>query len=130
MGFFSSLFGRPKRTINVDHGLSYRVVNPFMVEVLISPHWQESCGQAQDMRKPQRQTLSDIKKFNAVAMCGTESEAWAVLQVLEQMDHFCERCGDEAYPWKKKCDACGSTLWKGKKPIQMAVVREPPQAAT
>lgn len=123
MGFFSSLF-KPvtKPPVEIDHGLSYRAVDPFRVEVLIEPKWVEACDQAADKRKPKATTKANIAKFNAAADCKTESEAWAVLNVLEQMDHFCERCGEDVLWDDKKCSECGGKLWKGPKKLEMVVV--------
>lgn len=123
MGFFSSLF-KPaaKPAVEIDHGLGYRVVDPYRVEVLIEPKWGEACDQAADKRKPKATTKANIAKFNATAECKTESEAWAVLNVLEQMDHFCERCGEDVLWDDKKCCECGTKLWKGAKKLEMVVV--------
>lgn len=123
MGFFSSLF-KPaeKPPVVIDHGLSYRVVTPFKVEVLIEPKWCEACEQAANMRKPTRGTMSGIRKLNATTVCKTESEAWAVANVLDQMEHFCEKCGEEVQTWDKKCDECGEKLWQGRTPLELVVV--------
>jgi hypothetical protein len=126
MGLFSILFGhRPKPPINIDHGLSYRIVNPFKVEVLIEPKWCETCGQSEDMGKPKRASLATITKYNAEAACKTESEAFAVAEVLEQMEHFCEHCGEEVPYWRKKCEECKKVLWQGRKKLEMVVVHVP-----
>jgi hypothetical protein len=126
MGFFSSLFrSRPKPAVQVEKGLSYRIVNPFLVEVLIAPKWVEFDGEAEDLRKPSRDNLSRIKKLNAVADCKTESEAYAVATVLDHIQHFCENCGQEVEAWYSKCDDCKKPLWKGKKKMEMVVVHVP-----
>ena len=125
MGFFANLFrARPKPAINVEDGLDYRVLNPFKVEVLISPKWMEDgCD---DMGKPGRRELAFIKKLNAVAECQTQSEAAAVERVLECMEHFCEHCGEEVYECDKKCEECKKPLWKGSKKLEMVVVHVTP----
>jgi hypothetical protein len=124
VGFFANLFrARPKPAINVEDGLNYRVINPFKVEVLISPKWTEDgCD---DMGKPGRRALAFIKKLNAVAECRTQSEASAVERVLECMEHFCEHCGEEVYECDNKCDECKKPLWKGKQKMEMVVVHVP-----
>jgi hypothetical protein len=125
VGFFANLFrARPKPAINVEDGLDYRVLNPFKVEVLISPKWlEDGCD---DTGKPGRSELAFIKKLNAVAECRTQSEASAVERVLECMDHFCENCGEQVYEWDKKCDECKKPLWKGSKKMEMVVVHVTP----
>jgi len=124
--FFANLFrARPKPAINVEDGLDYRVLSPFKVEVLISPMWLEFDGESEDLGKPKRRTLSGIGKLNATAVCATESEACAVLAVLEDMPHNCEHCGEEVYAWEKKCDECKKPLWKGSKKLEMVVVHVP-----
>jgi hypothetical protein len=126
VGFFANLFqARPKPAIEVEAGLSYRVINPFTVEVLIAPKWLDYDGNAEDMGKPKRDELTFIKKLNAVAECRTQSEASAVARVLECMDHFCENCGEQVYEWDKKCDECNKPLWKGSKKMEMVVVHVP-----
>ena len=123
MGFFSSLFGsRPIAAIKAEEGLSYRVVNPFKVDVLIAPKWLEFDGEAEDVGKPSRENLAAIKRMNAVSDCKTESEAYAVAVVLEHMTHFCEHCASEVYPDDMKCDECKKPLWKGKQKLEMVVV--------
>jgi hypothetical protein len=126
MGFFSSLF-KPaaKPPVNIDHGLSYRIVDPFKVEVLIEHQWQECCEDGDAKRKPKLGTLSTIGKYNATAECKSELEAWAVSEVLEHMEHFCESCGEEFLYYRKKCDDCGKPLWQGRKKLQMVVVHGP-----
>ena len=120
MGFFSNLFSaKPKPSVSIDDGLSYRVVNPFVVEVLIEPKW---CELSDDQGKPKRGSLAIIKKYNATAECKTESEASAVAEVLDQMQHFCEHCGEEVQTWEKKCEDCGKALWKGSRKMEMVVV--------
>ena len=100
--------------------MDYRVVNNFKIEVLISPKWAEDgCD---DMGKPRRSEMAFIKKLNAVAECQTQSEASAVERVLECMEHFCENCGEEAYPDDKKCEECKKPLWKGKTKLEMVIV--------
>ena len=125
MGFFANLFrARPKPAINVEDGLDYRVLNPFKVEVLISPRWlEDGCD---DTGKPKRRTVSAIEKLNAAATCFTESEASGVLAVLENMPHNCEHCGEEVSSWEKKCDECKKPLWKGSKKLEMVVVHVTP----
>jgi hypothetical protein len=122
MGFFSSLF-KPaqKPAVNIDHGLSYRIADPFTVEVLIEQKWRECCEDGDENKKPKRGTLSTIDKYNAAAECRNELEAWAVSEVLEHMEHFCEHCGDEVLDYRKKCDECGKPLWQGRKKLQMVV---------
>lgn len=127
MGLFSNLFrARPKPAIEAEAGLSYRVVDPFRVEVLIAPKWMDFDGQAEDLGRPSRENLSYIKKLNAVANCKTESEAFAVTVVLDHMQHFCEHCAEEVSTWHKKCEECKKPLWKGKKKIEMIVVHVTP----
>jgi len=125
VGFFGNLFrARPKPAIEVEAGLSYRVIDPFKVEVLIAPKWlEDGCD---DTGKPGRSELAFIKKLNAVAECRTQSEASAVERVLECMDHFCENCGEQVYEWDKKCDECKKPLWKGSKKMEMVVVHVTP----
>jgi hypothetical protein len=123
MGFFSKLFRAASRpATHVDHGLSYRAVYPFTVEVLIEAKWVEACGQAEDQGKPTRDSLSTIRQYNATAACKTESEAFAVGSVLDAMDHFCEHCGHDATHPDKKCDNCGKKLWNGKRKLEMVIV--------
>lgn len=123
MGFLSLLFGaRPKPAIKVEEGLSYRVVNPFRVDVLIEPKWLEFSGESEDQGKPSRESLSFIKKLNAATECKTESEAFAVTVVLENMKHFCEHCDNEVSTCETKCYECKKPLWKGKKKVEMVIV--------
>lgn len=125
MGFFANLFrALQKPPVNVDGGLDYRVINRFKVAVLISPEWSEDGRD--DAGKPKQRTVSAIKKFNATAVCITESEASGVLSVLENMEHFCEHCGEEVYLCDKKCDGCKKPLWKGSKKLEMVVVHVTP----
>ena len=100
--------------------MGYRVINPFKVEVLISPKWlEDGCD---DTGKPKRGTVSAIHKLNATAACSTESEASGVLSVLENMQHNCEHCGEDVSAWEKKCEECKKPLWKGSKKLEMVVV--------
>lgn len=127
MGFFANLFrARPKPSINVEQGVDYRVLNPFKVEVLISPAWRQfDDEEAADQGKPRRSSLSVIKKLNAIADCKTASEAYAVAMVLDNMQHNCEHCGEEVSACEKKCDECKNPLWKGSKKLEMVVVHVP-----
>ena len=121
MGFFANLFrARPKPIINLEEGLGYRLLDPFKVEVLISPRWlEDGCD---DTGKPKRRTVAAIEKLNATAACSTESQASGVLAVLENMEHFCEHCGEEVFLDQKKCDECKQPLWKGSRKLEMVVV--------
>lgn len=122
MGFFANLFrSRPKPAIYAEEGLSYRIISPFKVEVLISPKWLEFDGEAEDMGKPSRENLARIKKLNAVAECRTESQAYAVATVLDHMDHLCEHCGEQVSVDDKKCDECKKPLWKGSRKMEMVI---------
>ena len=123
MGFFANLFrARPKPAINVEDGLGYRVINPFKVEVLISPKWLEFDGDSENLGKPSRRTMSAITKLNAFSECHTQSQAAAVAMVLENMEHNCEHCGEEVSAWEKKCEECKKPLWKGSRKLEMVVV--------
>jgi len=121
MGILSMLFGRKPKTINVENGLDYRVVNPFQVEVVIGQSFRDSYEQS-FRTKPSRDYVATIRRLNAKASPANDGEAYAVSEVLLAMDHFCEKCGEELTTDDTKCDNCGTKAFKGRRPIEMVVV--------
>jgi DNA-directed RNA polymerase subunit RPC12/RpoP len=121
MGIFSMLFGRKPKTINVEGGLDYRVVNPFKVEVIIGPEFRDAYEDSFS-KKPSREYAGTIRRLNAAAALANDGEAYAVSEVLLAMDHFCEKCGEELTTDDTKCDNCGTKAFKGRRPIEMVLV--------
>ena len=121
MGLLSMLFGRKSKTINVEGGLDYRVVNPFKVEVVIGPAFREAYEPSFG-KKPSREYVSTIRRLNAKAAPANDGEAYAVSEVLLAMDHFCEKCGEQLTTDDTKCDSCGTKAFKGRRAIEVVLV--------
>jgi hypothetical protein len=121
MGIFSFLFKRSPKTINLEDGLDYRVVNNFKIEVIIGQEFRDAYEGSFSL-KPTREYVATIRRLNMTATLANDGEAYAVSEVALGMDHFCEACGDLVTTDDKKCDSCGAKLWKWKQPIEVVVV--------
>lgn len=121
MGLLSMLFGRKPKTVNVEGGLDYRVVNPFKVEVIIGQEFRDAYEGA-FRAKPTREYVSTIRRLNAKAVVTNDGEAYAISEVLLDMIHYCEKCGEEVTTDDTKCQECGTKAFKGRRPIEMVVV--------
>lgn len=102
----SSSFGE-----EVDEGLYYRYLSPFVVEVLCTPTWFAYRGEEEVAQPPQARTMKELAEINAKASCNSEAEAIGVTTVASNMDLFCEHCREQVMVEDRRCPECRKKLW-------------------
>ena len=95
----------------VDEGLYYRYLSPFVVEVLCTPTWFAYRGEEEVAQPPQARTMKELAEINAKASCNSEAEAIGVTTVVSNMDLFCEHCREQVMVEDRKCPYCRKKLW-------------------